>query len=118
MEASKPIRIIGYILIGIVLLPIIAIGLYVAVGGGLFLFLYIKNRIKNGKQDPKAGRTYKTVSTILFFITMLILAIILYQTIGSINLLSWQGYLGVQIVVFVSMIPMCIYQYKSLKCRI
>ena len=118
METSKPIRILGYILIGIVLLPIIAIGLYVALGGGLFLFLYIKNRIKNGKQDPKQGKTYKTVATILFFITMLIMAIILYQTVGSINLLSWQGYLGVQAVVFISMLPMCIYQYKSLKCKI
>lgn len=118
METSKPVRILGYILIGIVLLPIIAIGLFVALGASLFLILYIINRKKNGRQDPKAGKTYKTISTILFFITLLGLAILLLTTIGTVNFLTWQGYFGIQAVVFISMIPMCIYQYRSLKCKI
>ena len=52
---NKVLKVLGYILIGIVLLPIIAIGLYVALGGSLFLGLYIYNRKKMVPTTPGKG---------------------------------------------------------------
>lgn len=107
---NKVVKVLGYILIAIVLLPIIAIGLYVFVGASLFLCLYIINRKKNGPSNPREGKPYRIISTILF-----ILGLILLYFVGKINFLSWQGYLWLQLVVFVGMLPICLYQYKLIK---
>lgn len=107
---NKVLKVLGYILIGIVLLPIIAIGLYVALGGSLFLGLYIYNRKKNGPNDPREGKPYKIASTILFLIGMVFLYLI-----NQVKFISWQGYLWIQLVVFIGLLPICYYQYKLIK---
>lgn len=107
---NKVLKVLGYILIGIVLLPIFAIGLYVAVGGSLFLGLYIYNRKKNGPSNPKEGKNYKIVSTILFIIGFFILFFY-----AQLQFLSWQTYLWIQLVTFIGLLPMCVFQYRKIK---
>lgn len=107
---KKFLHILGYVLIGILLLPMIAIGLYFILGGSLFVILYVYNRKKNGPRDPKGGREYKIISSILFLAGLILL--VFYM---KINFISWQGYLWVQLLTFVGMLPLCFYQYRLIK---
>lgn len=107
---NKFIRFLGYALIGILLLPMIAIGLYFILGGSLFFGLYVYNRKKNGPRDPRGGRNYKIISSFLFLIGLVVL--VFYM---KINFISWQGYLWVQLLTFVGMLPLCFYQYRLIK---
>lgn len=103
-------RVIAYILIGILLIPVLALCLYLALGGSLFIVLYVYNRKKNGLMDIKEGKNYKIVSTILFIIGFLILF-----SMEKIHFFSWQSYLWIQLVTFIGLLPMCYFQYKRIK---
>lgn len=107
---KKLLRISGYILVGILLLPMIAVGLYFILGGSLFFGLYVYNRKKNGPQDPKGGRDYKIASSIIFIVGLIFL--VFYM---KVNFISWQGYLWVQLLTFAGMLPLCWYQYRLIK---
>ena len=112
MKDNKAVTIIGYILIGILLLPIIAVGLYVGLGAILFYILLIIDRVKNGKSDVKEGRTYKTVSGILITIAT-ILAFVIFKP--ELNIFNLKTYFIIQGIIFIGLIPLCI--YKTIKIR-
>ena len=114
MKENKALTILGYILIFILLSPITAIMLYLGVGGSLFYFLAIYNRIKNGKSDIKEGKEYKTVSTILFLLTILIIFFIYRSNNLTFNVFTWRDFFVCQGVAFVGFIPLDIYYYKKL----
>lgn len=107
---NKILKILCYILLIILLSPVLAIILYVAVGAALFFILYFYNRKKNGPTPPAKRNNYKLAASILFIIGMLILFVT-----NNLNLLSWQGYLWIQLITFVSFIPLCYEQYLIIK---
>lgn len=109
-------KIILYILIGILLLPAIAISLYLSLGGFLFIMLYIINRKKNGTiTNPKESRSYKIACTFNAIIATLIAYIIIHDNNISFQFLSWTCYFTIQIITFVTLIPMCVYLVKKIK---
>ena len=65
MKESKGLTILSFIVVGIFLLPIIAVLLYVILGASLFMVLYILTRKKVGKIDSKEGKYFKIASTII-----------------------------------------------------
>lgn len=103
-------KILGYIFIGIVLLPIVAIGLYLLLGGSLFIILYIINRKKNGKTNPNEGKVCKTASTII----IIILCFIVFY-FYKVTPFSLKGYFLTQGVTFIGLLPMCYYFFICLK---
>lgn len=110
MKNNKVLLVLGYIIIGIVLIPIAAIGIYIAPGALLFYILYIYNRKKYGPMDPKEGKDYKIASTIIIIIGLFILVYAVKA-----NLWSPLGYLYTQILVFVGLLPVCYHIYKEIK---
>ncbi len=115
MQENKAITILGYILIFILLSPIIAIMLYLIIGGGLFYFLAIYNRVKNGKSDIKEGKEYKTISTILFLIAILVVFFIYSSNKIAFNIFTWRDFFVCQAIAFIGFIPLNIYYYKKIK---
>lgn len=107
---NKVLLVFGYIILGIVLLPIIAIGIYIAPGALLFYILYFYNRKKFGPMDSKEGKNYKIASTIIIIVGLLILVYVMKA-----NLWSPIGYLYVQILVFAGLLPACYHIYKEIK---
>lgn len=107
---NKGLRILGFIVLGIILIPLIVIAAYVLLGASVFALLYFINRKKNGTVDLNEGKNYKIVST-LFFIGALLIA----YFVGTLNIFTWQGYLWLQFVVFIGMLPMCYLQIIQLK---
>lgn len=116
MKEKTWVTIVGYILIGILLLPILAIGLILIVGISLFLILYIRDRVKNGRDDPKKGRPYKLASALLLIICILVYSF--SPAFTTWPLLSWQTWWLWQAIVFVGLIPLDIYQILKLKHKI
>ncbi len=113
MKDNKFLRIVLYILVGILLLPLAAALLLVVVGASLFIVLIILDRVKKGRDITKHGRIYKVVSTILF-----VLMLIIYGSSPAFTewkLISWQTWLLWQGIVFVGLLPMCLYKFLRLK---
>lgn len=115
MRESRGLTIVGYILIFILLSPIIAILLYLIIGGGLMYFLAIYNRVKNGKMDVKEGREFKTVSTVLILIGILVVFLIYRNNNLTFNVFTWRDFFVCQIVAFIGLIPMNIFYYRKIK---
>ncbi len=107
------IGVLGYILIGIILLPLALVALYLSLGGGVFILLYIKNRMKYGKMNNPASKPYKNLSAVL----IILLSLFIYMQFG-IAPLTVVGYFKIQLIVFIGLIPMCIYFLKNLKNQI
>jgi len=115
MRESRWLTIVGYILIFILLSPIIAILLYLIIGGGLMYFLAIYNRVKNGKMDVKEGREFKTVSTVLILMGILVVFLIYRNNNLTFNVFTWRDFFVCQIVAFIGLIPMNIFYYRKIK---
>ncbi len=115
MRESRGLTIVGYILIFILLSPIIAILLYLIIGGGLMYFLAIYNRVKNGKMDVKEGREFKTVSTVLILMGILVVFLIYRNNNLTFNVFTWRDFFVCQIVAFIGLIPMNIFYYRKIK---
>lgn len=122
MRENKALSILSYIVIGIILIPIIAILLYVIFGISLFLILYIINRIKYGKSDPKEGKNYKLTSSIIIIVGAIIMVFgfnINFNLIPdwNFNEFNWIGYFSLQLLIFIGIIPLDFFFIKKLKCR-
>lgn len=112
----KFLTILGWIFLAILLSPLIAIALYLIVGGSLFFILYLICRIKYGPIDRKEHKLYSTISTILILLELLF-AYILISRIENYTFVfwSWQTYLGLQAITFIGLIPIDIFYIKKLK---
>ncbi len=107
---NKFLKILGYTLLIIILIPIAVIGLYLAVGGILFIVLYILNRKKNGPIDAVEGKTYKIASAILFIIGITVLFYIY-----KVNFFSIEAYLWMQLITFIGLLPVCYFLFNLIK---
>ena len=113
MRDNKFLRIVLYIFIGILLLPLVAVMLVVIVGASLYITLMIIDRVKKGRDLTKNGRIYKVISTILFLVIIFV-----YVTSPAYKewpLLSWQTWGLAQGMVFIGLLPMCLYKTLRLK---
>ncbi len=120
MQESKGLAILGYIVIGIVLIPIAFILLYILLGISLFAVLYILARKKQKHFDPKDGKNYKLASSLILVIGAVIMILgfkINFNIIPEWNfsVINWQGYLWLQLLVFIGLIPMDIFLYRKIK---
>ena len=112
IEDNKIITIIGYILIGILLLPLIAIGIYIGIGAILFYILFIIDRVKNGENNIKDGKGYKTASGI-FALIATGAAIIIFRP--ELNIFNIETFFIVQGVVFIGLLPLSYYKYLRIR---
>lgn len=120
MRESKGLDVLSYIIIGIVLLPIIAVLLYVIFGVWLFIILYIIARKKCGKMDPKESKDYKIASTVILILGALIMVFgfkINFNLIPdwNFNNINYVGYFCLQLLVFVGLIPLDVFYWKKIK---
>lgn len=115
MKENKGLSIFGYILIFILLSPIIAVLLYVLLGGALLYTLVIYNRVKNGRTAPKEGKSYKIASTLVFMLAIGISFYVFSSNGWSFNLLDIKTFITCQIVAFVGFIPVVIYYLQKIK---
>ena len=113
MKDNKFLRIMLYILVGLLLLPLAAVLLVVIVGASLYVLLLVLDRVKKGRDETKNGRIYKVISTILFVIMIFIYATSPAYT--EWKLLSWQTWLLLQGMTFIGLLPMCFYKWMRLK---
>lgn len=115
MSENKGLTIVGYILIAILLSPIIAVLLYLILGGLIFYILAIYNRVKNGKSDIKEGKDYKTASS-LFFLVAIIITFFVYRGNNlTFNVFSLRDFFVCQLIAFIGFIPLVIYYYRKIK---
>ena len=115
MKENKGLSILGYILIFILLSPIIAILLYVGIGGLLFYILVIYNRVKNGKTDPKEGKAYKIASTLVFVAGLFVAYMVFSNNGWQFNIFSLNTFITAQIITFIGFIPVDIYYFSKIK---
>ena len=120
MKESKGLTILSFIVVGIFLLPIIAVLLYVILGVSLFMVLYILTRKKVGKIDSKEGKYFKIASTIILVLGAFLMVFIYNINFNIVpdwdfNNLNWSGYLWLQLLVFVGLIPMDIFLINKIR---
>ena len=115
MKENKGLSVLGYILIFILLSPIIAVLLYVLLGGLLLYILVIYNRVKNGRTDPKEGKSYKIASTLVFMLGIGISFTVFSSNDWTFNLLDIKTFITCQIVTFVGFLPVVLYYFQKIK---
>jgi len=114
MRDSKLLTIIGYILIFILLSPIIAASIYLAIGGSLFYFIVIYSRVKYGKSDVRAGKEYKLVSTLLTLAAILVVYIVYRKNGLEFDIFTWRDFFVCQGIAFISFLPLVWYHKKRI----
>ncbi|MBO5542663.1 MAG: hypothetical protein J5936_04420 [Acholeplasmatales bacterium] len=115
MKDNKFLTILGYILIIILLSPIIAVLLYLIIGGALFYSVTIYDRIKYGPSNIKEGKDYKLISTLLFIAAILIMFIIYNKNGLKFDIFTWRDFFACQGIAFVGFIPLVLYHLKRMK---
>ena len=115
MSDNKALTIIGYILIFILLSPIIAILLYVGVGGLLFYILAITSRVKKGRLQKGEGKIYKYVATGFFLIGIFVAAMIYRNNEWTFTVFNWKDVITANIIAFVGFFPLVIFYFLKLK---
>lgn len=104
-------KVLSYILIGIVLLPIAAIVIYLSLGLALYLILYIYYRVKFGPiQNNKESKIYKNVGAVIIIIFIIGLFIS-----GQTNLFSVQTWGLCNLAAFLGCLPISFYVFKQIK---
>ena len=115
MKENKLLTILGYILIIILLSPIIAVLLYLILGGALLYTVTIYDRVKYGPSNVKEGKEYKLVSTLLFIASVLVMFIIYNKNGLQFNIFTWREFFVFQGIAFISFMPIVIYHLKRMK---